>query len=134
MTYVVFKEILKRISDFRSDDSFPIKNESWVLTSPKVLYYKMKLLTWTIQKKVVQDHKSQKKVKKVQISNFKKFIQFIFQNEALDLNYSMLLVLRPFKVIWVQKSGKIDKKGQISIFIKRPYGDFVQGLITSPPV
>ena len=95
---------LKMIIDFRSDDTCVIRRKIIALT-PKLEKYqsKMRLMTWTIQK-------NQRKGPKIKISNFMKTRQIICQNEALDLSYSKVLVLRPFKVIWGQKSGRLPNK------------------------
>ena len=69
--------------DFRSDDLFPVKTGSWgkiskitksrhIILQNKALdvNYSKKLVTGSF--KVIEGQKFQKKVKKVQISNFKK--------------------------------------------------------------
>ena len=71
------------MSDFRSDDSFPVKTGSLG-----------------------------------QISIIAKSRHIILQNEALEMNYSKILVSGSKKVIKCQKSRKKGQKGQISNFIK----------------
>ena len=122
MTYVVFDEISKMKSDFRSDDSFPVKTEVGVkfLTSPKVdiLYSKMKLLMWNIQKKLVKRSfkitNRRKRSRRFKFPTFKNVYNLWSSWPQLFDGVSFKAIM----VIWVQKSGKLTKKGQISKFIK----------------
>ena len=81
------------MSDFRSDDSIPVKTGSWgrifnIAKSRHIILQNEAFhvnYSKNLVKRSFKVKKFQKKIKKVQISNFVKDLQFIFQNEALDL-------------------------------------------------